>query len=79
MDVVKIGLLGLGNVGSGVWKILNDNSDEIATKVGAQLEIARVLVHNPDKQRRVSVPRGVLTTDAEGVVSDPDIPILSKQ
>ena len=76
MDAVKIGLLGLGNVGSGVWKILNDNAGEIAQKVGARLEIARVLVHDPDKGRKVSVPRGLLTTDADSVVSDPDIPII---
>ena len=48
MDAVKIGLLGLGNVGSGVWKILNDNAGDIAQKVGARLEIARVLVHDPE-------------------------------
>jgi len=76
VDAVKIGLLGLGNVGSGVWKILNDNAGEIAQKVGARLEIARVLVHDPDKGRKVSVPRGLLTTDADSVVSDPDIPII---
>lgn len=76
MDAVKIGLLGLGNVGSGVWKILNDNEGEIAQKVGARLEIARVLVHDPDKGRRVSVPKGVLTTDADSVIDDPDIPII---
>jgi homoserine dehydrogenase len=76
MDVVRIGLLGLGNVGSGVWKILNDNSAEIAEKVGARLEIARVLVRDPDKERRVSVPRGLLTTDAESIVNDPSIPII---
>ncbi|MBP7868756.1 MAG: homoserine dehydrogenase [Firmicutes bacterium] len=76
MDAVKIGLLGLGNVGSGVWKILNDNADEIARKVGARLEIARVLVHDPDKGRKVSVPRGLLTTDPGIVIDDPDIPII---
>ena len=76
MDAVKIGLLGLGNVGSGVWQILSDNADEIAEKVGARLEIARVLVHDPDKGRRVSVRRGLLTTDADSVVRDPDIPII---
>jgi len=76
VDAVKIGLLGLGNVGSGVWKILNDNEGEIAQKVGARLEIARVLVHDPDKGRRVSVPKGVLTTDADSVIDDPDIPII---
>ncbi len=76
MDAVKIGLLGLGNVGSGVWKILNDNAGEIAQKVGARLEVARVLVHDPDKGRRVSVPKGVLTTDADSVIDDPNIPII---
>jgi len=76
VDAVKIGLLGLGNVGSGVWKILNDNADEIAQKVGARLEIARVLVHDPGKGRKVSVPRGLLTTDPDIVIDDPDIPII---
>jgi len=76
VDAVKIGLLGLGNVGSGVWKILNDNADEIARKVGARLEISRVLVHDPGKGRKVSVPRGLLTTDPGIVIDDPDIPII---
>ncbi len=76
MDVVRIGLLGLGNVGSGVWKILNDNCAEIADRVGARLEVARVLIHDPGKGRKVSVPRGLLTTDADSVIGDPDIPII---
>lgn len=76
MDAVKIGLLGLGNVGGGVWKILNDNADEIAEKVGARLEIAKIAVHDPDKARRVRVSRGLLTTDADSVVNDPDIRII---
>lgn len=76
MDVARIGLLGLGNVGSGVWRILNDNSAEIAEKVGAKLEVVKVAVRDPDRERRVSVPKELLTTDADSVVGDPDIPII---
>lgn len=76
MDPIKVGLLGLGNVGSGVWEILQRNSDQIARRAGGRLEVAGVLVRSIDKPRQVVVPRSLLTTDAWSLINDPEIPII---
>ena len=46
MKQVKIALLGLGNVGSGVWKILNFNKSEIFKRCGFEIEIKKILVND---------------------------------
>ena len=46
MDHVRIGLVGLGTVGSGVYKVLRDNRDLITKKVGRELRIEKILVIN---------------------------------
>ena len=49
--VIKIGLLGLGTVGTGVYKLIGRRSDEMEQKIGANLEIEKILVHNLKKTR----------------------------
>ncbi len=49
--VVKAGLLGLGTVGSGVYKLVERQKNEMALKAGAGLEIQKILVHNINKKR----------------------------
>ena len=53
MKKVKIALLGLGNVGSGVWKILQTNDEEIMKRSGCKVEIAKILVRDKNKPRDV--------------------------
>ena len=53
---VSIGLLGLGTVGSGVVKIIQQNGDQIARRAGSELHIKRVLVRSLEKERRSSRP-----------------------
>ncbi len=76
MESIKIGLLGLGNVGGGVWEILRQNGDLISGRAGGPLQIAGILVRRPDKPRQVAVPRELLTTQATTLLTDPTIPIL---
>jgi homoserine dehydrogenase len=76
LDPIKVGLLGLGNVGSGVWEILQRNSEQIARRAAGSLEVAGVLVRSIDKPRQVVVPRSLLTTDAWSLINDPEIPII---
>ena len=49
MKKVKIALLGLGNVGRGVWMILNSNKEEIMKRSGYDVEIAKILVKRHGK------------------------------
>ncbi len=76
MKKVRIALLGLGNVGKGVWNILNTNGEEIAQRSGYDIEIARILVRDVNKDRGVKVPRELLTTDADDIFNDDSIKIV---
>jgi homoserine dehydrogenase len=73
---VRIGLLGCGTVGGGVIRLINENAAYLASRVGAPLEIAHVLVRDPVKDRVPECRREWLTTDPESVFADPEIDVL---
>ena len=73
---VKIGFLGCGNVGGGVWRLLNGFAKEIVHRTGLNFEVKRVLVRDVNKQRGIEFPEGVLTDRVEDVISDPEISIV---
>lgn len=75
-DVVRIGLLGCGNVGAAVARMLHDHSDELELRCGARLEVGRVAVRNLSKTRDAPVPAELFTHDAHEVVRDPDIDVV---
>ncbi|SKA73923.1 homoserine dehydrogenase [Clostridium sp. USBA 49] len=76
MESVKIALLGLGNVGKGVWNILNMNNEEIIKRAGCKIEIAKVLVKDKNKDRGINIPKEILTTDIDDILNDDDIKIV---
>ena len=72
---LKVALLGCGNVGSQVARLLREEADELAVRIGARLELAGIAV------RRLSHPRpgidpALLTTDAMELATRPDIDIV---
>ena len=76
MKKVRIAILGLGNVGQGVCKILKENRNEIMMKCGYEIEIAKVLVRDANKSREVEIPQNIITTDAEDIFKDDSIKIV---
>lgn len=76
MKKVKIALLGLGNVGRGVWKIIQENGEEIRKRSGYDVEVSKVLVRDKNKARGVEIPEGILTTDYSDVINDDEIKII---
>jgi homoserine dehydrogenase len=70
----KIGLLGLGTVGTGTVAILQDPLGR--SPLLKEIEIYRVGVRSLEKTRGVDLPTGVLTTDLDAIVSDPEIDII---
>jgi homoserine dehydrogenase len=76
MDSVKVGLIGLGTVGCGTVKILQDNAGLLADRTGASIEIARVADIDLDRPRPVALPAKVLTKNAKEVIQDPEIQIV---
>lgn len=76
MNNLKIAILGLGNVGSGVWSILQKNEKKVQTYLGRNIEVKKVLVSNPDKPRSVQVPKNILTDDINEILYDKDIEVV---
>lgn len=76
MEKIKVGFLGLGTVGAGAYGILAGNSDSIAKKVGARIEVAGILVRDPGKKRIANVERGLFTTRPEDILENDEIDII---
>jgi homoserine dehydrogenase len=72
--MVKVGILGLGTVGTGTAQILLDPSGR--HHLLKEIEIAKIGVSNIEKLRSLSFPPGVLTTDLDSIVIDPEISII---
>ena len=70
----KIGLLGYGTVGTGTAEIILNPSGR--NSLLKEIEISKVGVRSLDKPRSPELPSGVLTTDLESIVSDPEIDIV---
>jgi homoserine dehydrogenase len=75
-SVIQIGMIGFGNVGQGVYRLLEKNRALIEAKVGAQILVKKILVRDPAKPRDVPVPDGMLTARYEDVVADPEIDVV---
>ena len=74
---IGVALLGLGNVGGGVVKLLEDNAAAIAARLGATLEVRAIAVRDVDKANRVvDVDRRLLTSDVEGTIRRADVDIV---
>ncbi|NJR17432.1 MAG: homoserine dehydrogenase [Calothrix sp. CSU_2_0] len=71
---IKIGILGLGTVGAGTVQLLLDNVGR--HPLLKEVEICRVGVKSLDKPRTVELPVGIITTDLEAIVTDPQIDII---
>lgn len=76
MKKIKIALLGLGNVGRGVWMILNSNKEEVMKRCGYEVEVAKVLVRDKNKPRPVKIPDEIVTTDFNEILNDDNIKIV---
>ncbi len=77
MASIKVGLLGLGVVGGGTWKVLQKNAEEIARRAGRRIEVAAVAVRDVEKARRLLGDSDVrITTDGLEVARDPNIDIV---
>lgn len=75
MRTLKVALLGCGNVGAQVARILIDDAGMLASRAGARLELAGIAVRNVDAGRDVDLPRELFTTDADALVRDADLVI----
>lgn len=72
---LQVALLGCGTVGQGVLRLLADNAQQLTSRVGAPLEVRRVLVRDAARERP-HCSRHWLTTDSEQVLDDPEVDVV---
>lgn len=75
MQKINVGLLGCGTVGTGVAKILLENSEIIKLRLGAELCLYRVADVDPARVETLDLAPGVYTNDGHGLISDPAVDI----
>ena len=74
---VRIGLVGLGTVGSGVVRILVDSADHITRHAGRPIEVAAAVVRDPAKERDCTLPAIPISTDIGTISQDPSIALAA--
>jgi len=74
--VVRVGLLGCGNVGAALLRLLDEHGDDIAMRSGCRLEVTRVAVRDVARDRSVPLAPERFTTDGDSIVDDPEIDVV---
>ncbi len=73
---IRIGLIGFGNIGTGVVRWLRRNQDRINSRLPCPLELARIADIDIDSDRGIPIGRELLTTDYREILGDPSIQIV---
>lgn len=76
MDRIAIGFLGCGNIGCGVYRLLEEYGEQIARHEGVTFEVRRILVRDVGKARAAQIPARLLTNRPDEVLCDPDIAVV---
>ena len=74
--VIKAALLGLGTVGGGVYKVLKNQKEEMPYKLGAVVEIEKILVRNLKKAAAKVEDPSLLTNNWKEILEDESIEIV---
>ncbi len=74
-QIVKVGIVGFGTIGTGVAKLITENADAIAARTGLQLKLACVVDIDTTSERPIKLPDGVLTDDLNRLLNDDTIQI----
>ncbi|GAB3628525.1 homoserine dehydrogenase [Pandoraea terrae] len=76
MKPIKVGLLGLGTVGYGAFRVLARNQEEIQRRAGRGIEVTKIAVRDVERARALVAGACEVVGDPMLVVSDPDIDIV---
>ena len=73
---MKVGLIGIGTVGGGTYKVLTENAKEILKKTGISIDVARVADKNLALAKKVVGDENKITDDAFDIVNDKEIDLV---
>lgn len=71
-----IALIGCGNVGAQVVRILTTNRERFTRQIGDSLDLRRIVVRNPNLKRDPIIDANLISTDADAAIADPDVGIV---
>jgi len=71
-----LGLIGFGNIGTGVVKLLMDNADILEKRLGTKLVLKKIVDIDIESPRLTAVDPQLLSTDADAILNDPEIDIV---
>src|SRR5438552_19209037 len=75
---LNVGLLGCGNVGGAVARMLHEHAEDIARRAGLHIESTRIAVRDPSKDRQVPVDPESCTDDPRSVVTDSEREVVAE-
>src|SRR5580765_8853775 len=79
MQQVKLGIIGGGTVGGGVFKALQTNGALLSSRLGIKIEVVRVAAKALEEpQRKVDIPHSLITLDWKSLVNDPQVQIVAE-
>ena len=75
MEPIQVAIVGMGTVGTGVARVLTGSPERITSRAGRPVQLKRAIVRELGKDRGLALPAGVLSTDLQSVIDDPEIQI----
>lgn len=76
MKEINVGLLGLGNVGSGVVRVLAERKALLSQKINANINIAKICDKDISAKRNVKVDKALFTCNPQDIIDDPHIDVV---
>jgi homoserine dehydrogenase len=75
-NIYNIGLIGFGTIGAGVVETFNRNLVLMEKKLGAKINLKKVVDLDIETDRGIEVNKNILSTDANDILEDPEIDIV---
>jgi homoserine dehydrogenase len=76
MRSIKVGIIGLGNIGCGTMRILTENREILSERIGATIDVVYAADLDLSRLRPLDIPQSILTTDAMDILRDPQVQIV---
>ncbi len=76
IEMIKIGLLGFGTVGTGVYEIINNTENNLRRLLNKEIQVSKILVRDMNKNRNVDAPKDIFTKNPLDILENPEIDIV---
>lgn len=76
MSEIKVGLIGLGTVGTGLARLFFEHGNRLDDRLGSPIRLTRIADLDITTDRGIRIPEGILTTEVDSILDDPEIDIV---